>query len=391
MPPTPKTSEPAPAGPARAESPAIRRAGFVGIVGRPNVGKSTLLNQILGEKLAIATPRPQTTRNRLLAVKHVGDAQLALVDTPGLHRPGGPGRTALNRFMLDEALSVLSEVDVVLLLTDSRSLREGPEDDEGRGGKARKAGPPAGQGQGALTPGDRFAAETLKGAGKPVLLAVNKIDLMRDRRRMLPLMDAWSQALAPAAVVPISARTGDGVDRLLGELCALLPEGPALFPEEMLTDRAERWIAAEFVREQVFLATRDEVPYAVAVTIDAWEDRSAPRGRRRPGAPADGERSSVVVSATIHVEKEAQKKIVVGEGGRMVRDIGTQARAEIGQLLGCPVHLELFVRVDPRWSQSPAKLREMGYDAKPTKTAKAARSSRPSRAPKPAAPAGGGR
>jgi GTP-binding protein Era len=172
--------------------------------------------------------------------------------------------------------------------------------------------------------------------------------------------------------VPISARTGDGVDRLRGELCALLPEGPALFPEEMLTDRAERWIAAEFVREQVFLATRDEVPYAVAVTIDAWEDRSAPRGRRRPGAPADGERSSVVVSATIHVEKEAQKKIVVGEGGRMVRDIGIQARAEIGKLLGCPVHLELFVRVDPRWSQTPAGLREMGYEPLPSPRRKAA-------------------
>jgi GTP-binding protein Era len=309
------------------------------------VGKSTLLNRVIGEKLAIATPRPQTTRNRLLAVKNVGGAQLALVDTPGLHSLEGPGRTALNEFMVEEALRALQEVDVVLVMTDPRGF-------VGDAGAGQKAG-----GEALVGAADHEVARRVLEAGKPVVVAINKTDLVADKLQILPLIERWSQTGAGQvrAVVPISALTGDGVERLVAELVAALPEGPSLFPEEMLTDRAERFLVAEFIREQVFLATHKEVPYAVAVTIESWQERTAERGRRK------GERVGITIHATVHVEKEAQKKIVVGAGGRVVRDVGTAARAEIARLLQCPVHLELFVRVDPKWSLSAAGLRKMGY------------------------------
>jgi GTP-binding protein Era len=328
------------------------RAGFVGILGRPNVGKSTLLNQILGEKLAIATPRPQTTRNRLLAVKNVDRAQLVLLDTPGLDVIGEARPKALNRFMAREAHEVLGEVDVVLLLTDVRQHEPGQRVD------LLPPPSPVPQGGGArISAADQQVLETLKKTGKPLVLAINKVDLLADKRQLLPVMEAWAQRAGAgtfAAIVPISALTGDGVDRLVAELCALLPEGPPLFPEEMVTDRAERWLVAEFIREKVFLATQKEVPYAVAVTVDAWEERVVKRRRR-------GDRVGVLIHATIHVEKEAQKRIVIGEGGRKIRAIGTAARADIEALLGCPVYLELFVRVDPGWSDRPHQLRELGY------------------------------
>jgi GTP-binding protein Era len=305
----------------------------VAIAGLPNVGKSTLLNALLGEKLAIVAPRPQTTRNRILGVRNLPGAQLVLVDTPGLHRPAGRGRSRLNTFMMHEATSALSDTDVALLLVEApQNLVE--------------ANRPA---QGA---GDRFALEELRRLGKPVVLAVNKVDALRDKRLLLPFLEGWSRAFEFAAVVPISALRGEGIDRLEEVLTGLVPEGGALFPEEMLTDRAERWLGAELIREQLFLRTHEEVPYSVAVTIDEWIER-----------PARGERQAdVQVSATISVEKEAQKRIVVGEGGAMVRDIGTAARAEMARLVGCPVHLTLFVRVDEGWTESPRALEELGYE-----------------------------
>ncbi len=325
--------------------PSVKRFGFVAIVGRPNVGKSTLLNRLVGEKLAIASPRPQTTRNRLLAVKNLPDAQLALLDTPGLHRPRGHGRSVLNQFMVDEALSALSEVDVVLLVTDlhtAAAIGDLPQPAD------------------VIDAGDRYVAEQIQQSGKKAVLALNKVDLVRDKRQLLPVIDQWTKVHPFCAAVPISALSGDGVDRLLGELSGALPEGRALFPEEMLTDRAERWLAAELIREQVFLATRQEVPYGVAVTVDQWEDRIATH--RGGHGIRKGDRLGAYIDATIHVEKESQKKIVVGEAGHMVRDIGAAARAEIGRLLGCPVHLSLFVRVDPGWTESRAGLRKMGYE-----------------------------
>ncbi len=302
------------------------RAGFVALVGRPNVGKSTLLNRILGEKVAIATPRPQTTRNRIVGVRNLPGAQLVLVDTPGLHRPKGRGRTRLNTFMVGEALAALQEVDAVCAIVETPAAA-----DFKRGWK--------------LDAPTEYVIAELKAVDKPAVLAINKVDTLHNKQLLLPMLEALHAAHSWRSIVPISAKSGDGVDRLVGELAGMLPTGERLFPEEMLTDRAERWLGAEFVREQVFLLTRQEVPYSVAVTIDTWEER-----------PKD-----VMVEATIHVDKQAHKRIIVGEGGRMIREIGTRARQEISNLLAVPVHLKLFVRVDEGWTDSARSLRELGY------------------------------
>jgi GTP-binding protein Era len=303
------------------------RAGFVALVGRPNVGKSTLLNHILGEKIAIATPRPQTTRNRILGVRNFPGAQLVLVDTPGLHRPKGRGRSRLNTFMVGEALAALQEVDVVCALVETPASA----DLKKRGYK--------------LDVATAYVIGELKRVDKPAVLAINKVDNLSNKQLLLPMLETLHQAHPWRSIVPISAKSGDGVDRLVGELTGLLPTGERLFPEEMLTDRAERWLGAEFVREQVFLLTRQEVPYSAAVTIDTWTERQ----------------KDVMIEATIHLDKVAHKRIIVGEGGRMIREIGTRARQEISNLLAVPVHLKLFVRVDEGWTDSARSLRELGY------------------------------
>lgn len=301
-------------------------AGFVALVGRPNVGKSTLLNKILGEKIAIATPRPQTTRNRIMGVRNLPAGQLVLVDTPGLHRPAGRGRSKLNTYMVGEALAALQEVDAVCVLFEtppSVELKKGWR----------------------LEAGTSYVIEQLKAVGKSAVLAINKVDTLHNKQLLLPVLEGLQKAFPWKAIVPISAKTGDGVDALVSEMTAMLPTGERIFPEEMLTDRAERWLGAEFIREQVFLLTRQEVPYSVAISIDTWTER-----------PKD-----VMVEATIHVDKDAHKRMIVGEGGRMVREIGTRARQEISNLLAVPVHLKLFVRVDEGWTDSTRSLRELGY------------------------------
>lgn len=326
------------------------RVGFVALMGRPNVGKSTLLNSILGEHLSIVSPKPQTTRNRILGVKNIkprrSDAgtkpavQLALVDTPGLHLTSIKGRTALNRFMVEEAQQAVDGVDAVLLVVNLK-LPDGKIDDDFVP---------------SLAHADEQIAEQLVALGKPLIVALNKTDLVSDKRLFLPLIEALAQKLPGAPIVPISAMLGDGVDVLVDEICAKLPEGEPLFPQEVLTDRPERFLVSELVREQVFLATQKEIPYAVAVTIDGWQERIADHGKKQ------GERIGVQIDATIHVEKPGQKKILVGERGQMIRNIGTLARQQIGELLGCGVHLQLFVRVDEDWSQTPSGLRKMGYE-----------------------------
>ena len=361
---------------------AVTRAGFVALIGRPNVGKSTLLNRILGEKLAIVSPKPQTTRTRLLGIKNLPETQLALVDTPGMHRPDGRGRTLLNRYMMDEALSALADVDVVLLMTDldtQRAQKAAPPDPEPMGG-----GEPLDEATRAvralLHPADRYVVQQLGSCGKPLILAINKVDLLRDKKLLLPLIAEWNTLQNFRAIVPICAERGDGVDQLLEVLCATVPAGEALFPEDMLTDRAERFLVAELVREQVFLAAREELPYSVAVTIDGWEERIAPTGHRA------GERIGVIIDATVHVEKANQKKIIVGEGGHMVRDLGIAARQAISELLGCGVHLSLFVRVDEEWTATPGGLRKMGYEAPNSLALAPVTHRRPS--PRPAAQSG---
>lgn len=303
---------------------AFFRSGVVAIVGLPNVGKSTLLNLLLGQKIAIVSSRPQTTRNRILGVKNLPDGQLVLIDTPGLHRPHGRGRSGLNQYMVEEALRAFADVDAVLVMVDATDAKEGYR----------------------IPQSHALLLDALAEAKKPALLAVNKIDLVGRKDLLLPMIDAWRKAHPFAALVPISALREQAVGALTDELVKLLPEGERLFPEEMVTDRAERWLAGEMVREQVFQLTREEVPYAVAVSIESFQERG----------------KDVMIDATIHVEKEAQKRILVGEGGRMVREIGSRARREIGKLLGCPVHLKLFVRVDEGWSRDARALRDLGYE-----------------------------
>ncbi len=305
------------------------RSGRVAIVGRPNVGKSTFLNAALGVPLAIVSKTPQTTRESLLGVvKHAlpsGEiAELCLVDTPGLHR----GERALDRFMNREARGEAEAADVVLFLTDvPRSHRVA-----------------------APHPGDLTLLADI-GAGAPTVLAINKVDRIKAKADLLPLLAAFQEASSRLrarpfdAVVPISALRSDGVDRVLTEVGALLPEAPHRFSDDDLTDRPTRFFAREYVREQVLLLTREEVPHATAVTVEAYEERP----------------KSVHVSATIHVDRPGQKRILVGSGGAMLKQIGTAARKRLEELVGAKIYLELFVRVTEGWRDAPAQLVELGY------------------------------
>ena len=304
------------------------RSGFCAIVGRPNVGKSTLLNRFLGEKLAVVTPKPQTTRNRIMGVKNKGDAQVVYVDTPGIHR----GKSELNRYMVEQALAAASECDVVLYLVEAPRVRA--VDLEAR----------------AFDPGEgnRLILDELAKVRKPRVLGINKVDLLGEKEALLPLIDHYRKLLPFEEIVPLSATEGDGVPELERAVIGHLPEGERLYPEDMLTDRAERFLGAELVREQIFLLLSEEVPYSIAVTIESWQERE--------------DKKDVVIDATIHVERDSQKKIVVGAGGRMVKEIGTRARQEISRLLGCPVHLKLFVKVDPDWTYQRGALKRLGYD-----------------------------
>lgn len=295
--------------------PPGHRSGFVSIVGRPNVGKSTLLNRILGRKIAAVTPKPQTTRRRLLGIKTRDAAQILFLDTPGIHA----SRDLLTERMVERAVESLREADVALLVVD------------------------AGAG---LTAADRDVARRLPAGSKPVVVAVNKIDAVASKAALLPLLAALGELLPDRPVVPVSATTGENVEELLRTLEGLLPEGPRFYPPDELTDEPERGIAAEIIREKVMLATRDEVPYAVAVSIDAFAEKP--------------EKRLVVITATIHVARESQKPIVIGERGARLKGIGQAARRELEALLGTRVFLELFVRVQADWTSRPARLREFG-------------------------------
>jgi GTP-binding protein Era len=332
------------------------KAGFVALVGRPNVGKSTLLNQILGEKIAIATPRPQTTRERMLGVLHRPDYQIAFVDTPGLHRPSGSGRSRLNQFMVDEAKAAMEGVEVIVAIVDVSPDAAPPPPRQHRGkrkGPAPKLPEPKAV---RIDPAMLAALADVRAANRPTIIALNKVDLLRNKQQMLPLLDHLSK-MGFAALVPISAKAGTGVPALLEEITKLLPESAPLYDEDTLTDRAERWFVTEFVREQVFLLTKREVPYSVAVAIDEFEEAPSRGGKDGPGKGRD-----IKVAATISVDKEAHKRILVGHNGQMIREIGTRARHELGKLFDATVHLSLFVRVDEGWTGSPAKLRDFGYE-----------------------------
>lgn len=315
------------------KEPPKTRCGTVAIVGRPNVGKSTLVNALIGFRLSIATPKPQTTRERILGVltrpadeDRPEPAQLVFLDTPGLHTP----KNKLGAHMNTEAEEAARDADVVVYVTE----------------------PPKGPLQ-----RDETLERVLAIAGKsPVVLAINKVDRVKDKAALIPMLEAYQKLHDFAAFVPIVAAKGgegssSGLDRLLDEIAKVLPVGPFVFPEDELTDRPERFLAAECVREQVILQTRDEVPYAVAVTIDAWEEPASAKAVTR-------------IEATVHVEKEAQRKIVIGSGGERIKQIGTFARKAIEELLGRRIHLQLHVRVEESWSSDERKLAELGYERK---------------------------
>lgn len=289
------------------------RSGFISIIGRPNSGKSTLLNAFLGSKISIVSDKPQTTRNTVRGVKNLKDAQIIFIDTPGIHR----GKGLLNEFMVKEALASIRDVDgVVYLVEADRPVSED----------------------------DRYIVEGLKGLKCPVVLGLNKVDRV-EKQKILPLIDGFSKMYPFKQIVPLSALKGEGVELLLDIITELLPEGPRYFPEDSVTDLPERFIVAEMVREKVFLFTEKEVPYSVAVTIDRFEEK----------------KDLVSISATINVERDSQKGIVIGRGGMMLKRIGSAARADIERLLGSKVYLELFVRVQKEWTKKPGALKDFGY------------------------------
>jgi len=297
------------------------RAGTIAIAGRPNVGKSTLLNRILGEKIAIVSPRPQTTRTRILGVWNGPGVQAAFFDTPGIHRAEG----ALNRRMVEVALSTLREVDAVLLLVEAGT---GPD------------------GRVEVGEATRFAVEQVARSGAKAVLGINKMD-RAPRGSLLPVMAAYKDLHAWVEIVPFSARTGENVDRLLSALTAHLPEAEApLFPPDVLTDQAERQLAAEYVREQVMLLTREEIPYAAAVEIEQFDESER----------EEGPHGLLRIAALLVVEREGQKGIVIGKKGDMLKRIGTAARQGMERLFGCKVFLSLRVKVDERWSERPEAL-----------------------------------
>jgi len=311
------------------------RAGTIAIVGRSNVGKSTLLNKILGERLAIVSPLPQTTRDPLLGVLRRADAELAFLDTPGIHKP----KTELGSRMNSSAMSAAESADVVVFVTDAS---EGCKQVEKKL-KRSDVTPPLVE----LAPAD---AELLKSIGSlqkvPAILVLNKIDAVRDKGLLLPLLQSYLDAVPFRTLIPLSALKNDGVDRLLDEIASALPEGEPGYPDDTLTDKPSSFFAREYVREQVLLHISGEIPHAVAVSIDSFDEAS----------------DKLRIAATIHVEKIGQRKILVGTGGTVIKSLRLGAENRLKQLVGRKVKLELFVRVTPRWKETPRMLAELGYE-----------------------------
>jgi len=291
------------------------KCGFVSFIGRPNAGKSTLLNRLVGEKLAIVSDKPQTTRNRILGVRNYPDAQVIYLDTPGIHRP----LHRMNVRMVDAARDTIGEVDIIGLVVDVTEKFGG---------------------------GDRFVFDLLKNVDKPVFLILNKIDLVK-KVKLLPIIEEFSRNGKFAEIIPISAETGLNVDRLEQVLIAALPEGPALYPEDYLTDQPERFMASEIVREKVLQFTHAEIPFSSAVVVDRFEEPEDPKGLLR-------------LYCTIVVERESQKPIVVGKGGDMIKKIGTAAREELEKFFSTKVYLDLHVRVKTDWREDDRALQDLG-------------------------------
>ncbi len=290
------------------------QSGFAAIAGAPNVGKSTLLNRMIGEKISITSSKPQTTRNRIMGIAHGEDYQIVFLDTPGVHRSNKP----LNRKIVEVALAAIDEVDLILVVVDASN--------------------PDPQSEALIVEKLQQRKNT------PALLALNKIDLI-EKPRLLHQIDTWSKAHPFAEIFPISALDGTQVPELLAAMRNLLPEGPPYFPEDALTDMPERFIVAEIVREKIFEQTGQEVPYGTAVTIESFEESD----------------DLIHIHAAVHVERDSQKGIIIGKQGQMLKTIGTEARTDIEHLLGTKVFLKLFVRVEKNWSRNPRAMRKLGY------------------------------
>ncbi|HXE09650.1 MAG TPA: GTPase Era [Acidobacteriaceae bacterium] len=343
------------------------RSGFVSIIGRPNAGKSTLLNALLGQKLAIVTHKPQTTRTRILGVLEVPAkkkgkgpradaghpaAQVVLVDTPGVHKP----TTQLDRRMMQEVTDALESRDVVLFIVDA-THRLPKAEDASRASSAEAAKSAKITGRMAMSAAeDDYALSLVKRLDCPVILALNKIDAV-PKPALLPLIAHWSAQHTFADVVPISARKKDGLDTLLDRVIALLPEGQRYFPRDQVTDQPERFLAAELIREKILLLTGEEVPYAAAVVIERYEEPAHGVNRRT----AAGKAPVTKIAATIYCERAGQKAILIGKQGAMLKQIGTAARKEIESLLGTRVFLELFVKVQPEWRSSRGFVEELDW------------------------------
>jgi len=291
------------------------KSGFVAILGAPNVGKSTLLNRFLGQKISITSKKPQTTRNRILGILHRESAQLVFVDTPGVHKSKQP----LNVRIVDVALGTLADVDLILLVADASA----PDPES-----------------------EKMLIKALQNTQTKAVLALNKIDLVK-KPALLSQMETWHHTHPFEAVIPISARQGTQVDTLVTTMEEALPGGPPLFPEDALTDMPERFIAAEMIREKAFRLTGQEIPYAVAVTVDRFVEKKG-------GA-------LIAIDATIHVERDSQKGILIGKKGSKLKQIGEDARKEIERLVGAKVFLKLFVRVQKNWSRDTRALERFGY------------------------------
>jgi GTP-binding protein Era len=295
------------------------RSGFVSIIGRPNAGKSTLLNALVGEKIAIVTEKPQTTRTRIQGMLNVKAergrpaAQIIFIDTPGVHRPD----SRLNRKMMQEIHAALESRDLILLIVDA----------------TEKFGP-----------GDQHVVDLVKKSGGPVFLLLNKIDKLQ-KDKLLPIIEHYSKLHDFQEIIPISAAKGDGLEVLTDKIVGALPDGPRYFPEEQLTDQPERFIASEIIREKVLMKTSKEIPYATAVLIEQYEESE----------------TLTRIAATIYCEREGQKGILIGKGGQKLKEMGTAARLELEALLGRKVFLELFVKVKPGWRESPAFVDELDW------------------------------
>lgn len=288
------------------------KSGFISIIGRPNVGKSTLLNAILGEKIAIISEKPQTTRNRILGVKNLLHAQLIFIDTPGIHKP----RHKLGETMVKTALDACKDMDLILMMT----VPEEPNH------------------------GDRQIIEILSSIMRPVFLLINKIDTVA-KQKILPLIEQYHKIFNFSEIIPISALKLDNLDRLLETIIKYIPEGPKYYPEDIFTDQLERFMVAEIIREKIMQHTKEEVPYSVAVVIEEFKE----------------EERIILIRALIYVERNSQKGILIGKGGRMLKEIGMLARKDIEGLLGSRVYLELWVKVKEDWRQDERVLKEFGY------------------------------